>query len=52
MGGWLENWRVLLILTQIVVKVLVEVEVDIGNIISWRRLDKLDKVHLYVAAGN
>ena len=29
LGGWLENWRVMLISTQIVVKV--EVEVDIGK---------------------
>ena len=29
LGGWLQNWKVVLISTQIVVKV--EVEVDIGN---------------------
>ena len=33
LGGWLENWRVMLISTQIVVKV--EVEVDIGNILIF-----------------
>ena len=33
-GGWLENWRVMLILTQVVV----EVDVEVGNrctVVAW-----------------